>query len=87
MEETSLFQLHFLFKVLEQLEGDIEEIEDRIYIIGSAYLKEIDILTSMKGISVFTSIALIENIATIDRFPNSKHLASYLRSTVGVPTH
>ena len=84
MEETPLFQLHFLFKVLEQLEGDIEEVEDRIYIIGSAYLKEIDILTSMKGISVFTAIALMADIATIERFPNSKHFASYLRSAPGV---
>jgi len=34
----------------------------------------------MKGISVFTAIALVTDIATIERFPNSKHFASYLRS-------
>ena len=48
------------------------------------YLKEIDILTSMKGISVFTAIALIADIATIERFPNSKHFSSYLKSAPGV---
>jgi transposase len=70
MDETSLFQLYFLFKVLEQLEGNIVEVEYRIYIIGSAYIREIEILTSMKGISVFTAIALMADIATIERFPN-----------------
>ena len=55
-----------------------------IYIIGSEYIKEIDILTSMKGISVMTAIAIIAEIVTIDRFPNSKHFTSYLRSAPGV---
>jgi len=84
MKETPLFQVHFLFKMLEQLEGDIGEIEKKIYILGAGYMKEIDILTSMKGISVFTAIALIADIATIERFPNSKHFSSYLRSAPGV---
>ena len=84
MEETALFQLHFLFKILEQLEGNIREIEEKIYLIGAVHMKEIDVLTSMKGISVFTAIALIADIATIQRFPNSKHFASYLRSAPGV---
>ena len=79
-EETFRFQLQFLFKVLEQQEKDIQEVEKQIYFIGSAYLKEIDILSSMKGISVFTALALIADIATIERFPNAKHFSSYLRS-------
>jgi len=57
---------------IEQLEGDIGEIENKIYIIGAAYMKEIDILTSMKGISVFTAIALIADIAIIERFQYNK---------------
>jgi len=44
-------------------------------------LKEIDILTSMKGVSVFTAIAIIADIISVKRFPNSKQFASYLRST------
>jgi len=47
---------------LGQLEGDI---------------KEIEILTNVKVISVFTVIASIENIATIDRLSNSKHSRGY----------
>lgn len=46
--------------------------------------KQIEILTSMKGISVFTAIALISDGADIRRFANSKKCASYLRSAPGV---
>ncbi len=35
----------------------------------------------MKGISVFTAIAIIADIISVKRFPNSKRFASYLRST------
>jgi len=74
----------FIFKELECLENSIREIEDRIYTVGSKYTHEIDILTSMKGISVFTAIAIISDIATVKRFQNSKHFTSYLRSALGV---
>ena len=84
MEEVAKYQIKVLFRILEQLEGYKREIKEKIYIIGSAYKKEIDILTSMKGISVFIAIAIISDIATIERFPNSKHFSSYLRSAPGV---
>lgn len=38
----------------------------------------------MKEISIIMAIAIIADIADIKRFPNSKHLASYLRSTPSV---
>ncbi|MEW5816512.1 MAG: transposase [Spirochaetota bacterium] len=38
----------------------------------------------MKGISVFTAVALIADIATIERFENARHLTSYLRRVPGV---
>jgi hypothetical protein len=38
----------------------------------------------MRGISVFTAIALMADIATVERFPNSKHFTSYLRSAPGI---
>jgi len=84
MDDVADFQLHFFFNQLEQLEKGVQEIEDRIYIIGLEYTKEIDILTSMKGISVMTAIAIIADIATIERFPNSKNFTSYLRSAPGI---
>jgi hypothetical protein len=43
-------------------------------------MKEIQILTSMKGISVFIAIAIIADIIKVDRFKNSKAFTSYLRS-------
>jgi hypothetical protein len=44
-------------------------------------MSQIEILTSMTGISVITAIAVIADIFDISRFRNSKHFASYLRST------
>jgi transposase len=75
------FQLNFLFDHLEDLEDRVTAIKNKIKEEGRFYLKEIDILTSMKGISVFTAIAIIADIISVKRFPNSKRFASYLRST------
>lgn len=80
MPNWSHFQLEMLFSDLDYIEARIRELEDKIMLSGSEYLNEIDILTSMKGISVFTAIAIISDMATVSRFPNSKHFASYMRS-------
>ena len=77
-------QVNILLKQLTETENNLLEIEKLIKIAGSKYYREIEILTSMKGISVMTAIALIADIADIKRFPNSKHLASYLRSAPSV---
>jgi transposase len=84
MGGVAKFQLLFFFQQLEHLESSISTIEDKIYIVGAEYIQEIDILTSMKGISVMTAIAIIADIATVERFPNSKHFTSYLRSAPGI---
>ncbi len=84
MGETAKFQLLFFFELMEHLEENITKLEDEIYLIGSKFIKEIDILSSMKGISVMTAIAIMADIARVDRFPNSKHFSSYLRSAPGV---
>jgi transposase len=78
------FQLALLFDELEYLEKRIAEVKEQLYRTAACYYKEIDILTSMKGISVLTAIALIADIATVTRFPNAKTFASYLRSAPGV---
>ena len=78
------YHIDYLFDHLEHLEKKYQEIEEAIKVIGAKYYKQIDILTSMKGVSVLTAIAIIADIATIDRFPNSKHFTSYLRSAPGV---
>ena len=78
------YHINYLFDHLEHLEKKYQEIEEAIKVIGAKYYKQINILTSMKGVSVLTAIAIIADIATIDRFPNSKHFTSYLRSAPGV---
>jgi len=82
--EVADYQIKYLFEVLENLEKKFNEIDESIKVIGQKYYKEIDILTSMKGISIITAIAIIADIAEVKRFPNSKHFTSYLRSAPGV---
>jgi transposase len=84
LEEAAKYQIELLFEELEYLEGKMGEIEDKIKITGEEYYNEIDILTSMKGISVTTAIAIIADIGTVERFQNSKHFTSYLRSAPGI---
>lgn len=84
IDDTGDFHINFLFDQMEHLEKSIVKIEDKIKIVGSQYYKEIDILTSMKGVSVMTAIAIMADIAKIERFPNSKHFTSYLRSAPGI---
>ena len=75
------FQITLLFDQLEQLTEKTEEVKGKILEQGARYMREIDIITSMKGISVFTAIAVIADIITVKRFPNSKKFSNYLRST------
>lgn len=73
-------QLGLLFDLLESLEKKADEFADQILLTAAPFSKEIDILTSMKGVSVFTAAAIMADIVSVDRFPNAKHFTSYLRS-------
>lgn len=73
-------QLGLLFELLESLETKAEEFSDLILVAAAPFMSEIDVLTSMKGVSVFTAAAIMSDIITVERFPNSKHFTSYLRS-------
>jgi hypothetical protein len=66
---------------LGYLEQAFEDLVVKIKKAGIQYMALIVILTSMSGISVVTAIAIIADIFDISRFRNSKHFASYLRST------
>jgi transposase len=74
-------QIDMLFDHVDILEKTKHKIEGEMKIAASHYYKEIDILTSMTGISILTAIVLIADIAYIKRFSNAKKLASYLRSS------
>ena len=65
------FQLNILFNDLENKEKEIEKLKEYLMYLARPYLKQIEILTSMKGISIFTAIALIADISEINRFKSS----------------
>ena len=74
------FQINELFDSLEYMEARIETLQNKIKECAEPFMKEIQILTSMKGISVFIAIAIIADIIKVERFRNSKAFTSYLRS-------
>lgn len=74
------YQVNQLLDRLEVFEADAERLEKKILEEAAAYMPQIEILTSMKGISVFIAIAIIADIIDVSRFKNSKAFASYLRS-------
>jgi transposase len=74
------FQIALLFRELENTESSIEPLKEKIMELAEPYMREIEILTSMKGISVFTAIAVIADIIEVNRFKDSKSFTSYLRS-------
>jgi transposase len=74
------FQINELLNMLEYVESRIEPLKEQIMAQAEPYMKEIEILTSMKGVSVFIAIAVIADIINVDRFRNSKAFTSYLRS-------
>jgi len=79
-DEVLSFQINELLDTLEFLEGKIQSIQDMIMEYAAPFMSEIEILTSMKGISVFIAIAIIADIINVGRFKNSKAFTSYLRS-------
>jgi len=74
------FQLNELFDLLEFTEARIEPLKGQIMAQAEPYMREIEILTSMKGVSVFIATAVIADIIEVNRFKNSKTFTSYLRS-------
>jgi transposase len=74
------FQINFLMDSLEQLEANFALLEQQILTAGAPFLRQIDLLTSMSGISVITAIAIIADAIDVSRFANSKKFAAYLRS-------
>jgi len=74
------FQINQLLDRLERDEADVETLKDQVLLHASPFMAQIEILTSMKGISVFTAVAIIADIIDVSRFRNSKAFTSYLRS-------
>ena len=82
IEKDSLLsiQINSLLDDLEYLEGKVNKHQELILQQAAPFIREIEILTSMKGVSVFIAAAIIADIIKVDRFKNSKAFTSYLRS-------
>jgi transposase len=65
---------------LERDEADVAILKEQVELQAEPFIEQIDILTSMKGISVFIATAIIADIIEVGRFKDSKHFTSYLRS-------
>jgi transposase len=74
------FQINLFMDSLEDLEETFEKLVVEIKKAGIPFMRQIEILTSMSGISVITAIAVIADVIEVSRFRNSKHFTSYLRS-------
>ena len=79
-DNVLFFQINLLMDTLEHLEETFDKLVIEIKKAGSLFMPQIEILTSMTGISVITAIAVIADVSDVSRFRNSKHFASYLRS-------
>ncbi len=84
LSDSLRFQFKLFIDELESLEARKKEVEEEIKLIGFQFYKEVEILTSAKGISVLSALAIMADICYIKRFPNKKHLCSYLRSAPAV---
>lgn len=73
-------QIEVLYMQIDSLTLAIDKIKMAILKAGSKFMSEIEILTSVPGISAFTAIAILADIADINRFDSPKKLASYLRT-------
>lgn len=73
-------QLIVLIELLNAQEKSIKGLKETVISKSAAFKREIDILTSIKGISPFVAVVLMADIADISRFKNAKHLCSYLRA-------
>jgi transposase len=73
-------QINMLMDHLEMIEKEVEKLKEHIQVAAAPFMRQIEILTSMKGISPFIAIAIIADIIDVSRFRNSKAFTSYLRS-------
>ena len=65
------FQINLFFDSLEQLEANVDRLSDHIFLVAAPFIHEIDILTSMNGVSVLAAAAVMSDIVSVDRFEDS----------------
>ncbi len=73
-------QIEIIYKTIEMLKEEEKVIKEKILWEGREYKEEIEILTSILGISAFIALGIISDYGEIGRFKNGRHFSSYLRS-------
>jgi transposase len=73
-------RLNRMMDRLEEGEEEVEGVKNQILGAAEPFMETIELLTSMKGVSVFIAAAIIADIIEVSRFKNAKHFTSYLRS-------
>jgi len=82
--DTVKVQVEVFYRLIDLLNQEVHGIKDCILKTGDVFSHEIYLLTSIKGISVFGAIAIMTDVATVERFKDAKHFCSYLRTAPGV---
>jgi transposase len=81
LKKMWIIQMVCLLNILETIEIEKKQLKEIIVYNGyKQFPKEVTKLISIKGFSPFTSVALMTDICTIERFTNSKKFCSYLRT-------
>ena len=76
-----MVQVVSLVNTIDALETEKKQIKDLICFKGyKLFPKQVTNLISIKGFSPLTAVALMADVATIDRFSSSKRFCSYLRT-------
>ncbi len=84
MSDTVRAEIESLLSIINFLENKMEETKKQIMIAGKMFQKEIDLLVSIMGISIFMAIGIMADVVDINRFKNVKHFCSYLRAAPGI---
>lgn len=84
MSFIAKYQIDTLYNQIADVEKQIKELKEMIKMQGEYFKKETNLIVSIKGISVFIAIAIMTDIADINRFETDKKLCSYLRSAPSI---
>lgn len=80
-DNFSRIEIQMLIELIECAEKHIEEVKEMIASIGKQYFEaELDLLMTIPGFSFLSALALLADIADINRFSTARKYCSYLRA-------
>ena len=81
LDEIWKMQIISLYKQQEHTENEIERIKQMIINTGiKLFPKEIELLISITGFSIFTAVAVMSDVVDINRFSSVRRFCAYLRT-------